>query len=168
MCRRRGVPVRRWRHAGQIPETLNNDPFADGVAYLCDAGATLAKDLETQNLKTRDICPCADGVAYLRDAGATLAAFADAFPPAAALVLAGGDGAMLGALAGLHDALPPQLLSLACKAALPEPGAQVPAPYLLQKWPPGLPGAQLPGAQFTAKEAWTVSCQASQGSCSAK
>ena len=107
-------------------------------------------------------------MAYLRDAGATLAAFADAFPPAAALVLAGGDGAMLGALAGLHDALAPQLLSLAHKAALPEPGAQVPAPHLLQEWLPGLPRAQLPGALSTAKEAWTVSWQASQGSCSTK
>lgn len=72
-------------------------------------------------------------MAYLRDAGATLAAFADAFPPAAALVLAGGDGAMLGALAGLHDALVPQLLSLARKAAMPELGAQVLALSLMQK-----------------------------------
>jgi len=73
-----------------------------------------------------------DGVAYLCDAAATLAAFVDAFPPAAALLLGGGggdggggggggarDGALLAALAGVHDALAPELAALARRGAQP-------------------------------------------------
>ncbi|KAK9846540.1 hypothetical protein WJX81_006226 [Elliptochloris bilobata] len=67
----------------------------------------------------------ADGVAYLRDATATLAAFADSFPPAAGLMLAGGDAALLGALAGLHDALVPQLAAVKRKGSLPPLGKQL-------------------------------------------
>ncbi len=80
-----------------------------------------------------------DGVAYLCDAAATLAAFVDAFPPAAALLLGGGggdggggggdggggggggarDGALLAALAGVHDALAPELAALARRGTQP-------------------------------------------------
>jgi hypothetical protein len=72
-----------------------------------------------------------DGVAYLCDAAATLAAFVDAFPPAAALLLSGGDrdggggvggardGALLAALAGVHDALAPELAALARRGTQP-------------------------------------------------
>ena len=111
----------RHRHCYGLPSESSWEPCADSWEPCADSWEPCADSWE----------PCADGVAYMRDAGAALAALADAFPPAAALLLLGGDGAMLGALARLHDALVPQLLSLARRGALPEPGTQVrPRPFV--------------------------------------
>ncbi len=75
----------------------------------------------------------ADGVAYLRDAAATVAAFVDAFPPAAALVLADGDAALLATLAALHDSLATDLAALARKGALPALSEKVRPLYISSK-----------------------------------
>ncbi|KAK9819644.1 hypothetical protein WJX72_000683 [[Myrmecia] bisecta] len=58
----------------------------------------------------------ADGLAYLRDACTTLLAFAEAYPPAARMLLHGGAG-LLGVLAALHEELLPLLRSAATRLA---------------------------------------------------